>query len=230
MTITVRHIQCCLYFCLKLLQRGFVSFVTMWFSRREYDSPSTLAPGFCTAWRFRWECAVRLRGVEPGRWRHRPAGCGVGSEMSSSPLAGCVGDSRPLGEWCWQAALQASVHTIVVVLLGGQTTLLLSGSPPTILLLLGRRQIIPRVPELAITPCSAGAGCPWDSRTDWPFLVCRAAESFLMLQLDISSWCWSWLVLDRSSSWRRRWLNESRLELWPLFIQSLRCSTYPAIG
>jgi len=62
----------------------------MWFSR-ESDSSSSLAPGLCTACWFGWECAVRLRGVEPGRWQHRPAGCSGGRYMPSSQLTGCVG-------------------------------------------------------------------------------------------------------------------------------------------
>ena len=33
----------------------------------------------------------------PGRWRHRPVGCGSGSEMRSSLLMGCVADSRLVG-------------------------------------------------------------------------------------------------------------------------------------
>ena len=123
---------------------------------------------------------MRLRGVEPGRWQHRPAGCGGDSEMPSAEQSahGMRGRSKQVGEWCWPAALQTSVHSLVVVLLGSQTTLLLSGSPPTILLLLGRRQITPCVPELAVRGMAGLVG---------PFLVCRAAESFWMLQLDISS-------------------------------------------
>ena len=196
----------------------------MWFSRR---------------------MTVRLASLRGSTLRDGPAenaqcGCAVwnpadgGTVLPAVVVAARCPAVRSRDAWAQQtgrsAALQASVHSTVAVLLWGQTTLLLSGSPPTILLLLGRWQITPRVPELTVTPCTAGAGCPWYSRTDWPFLVCRAAESLLMLQLDISAWCWSWLVLDRYSSWRRRWLNESRLELWPLFIQTLRCSTYPAIG
>jgi len=53
---------------------SFVNFVTMrLLSRRECDSHSSLAPGLCTAWWFGWECAVRLRSVEP--WKMVAPSC-----------------------------------------------------------------------------------------------------------------------------------------------------------
>ena len=109
------------------------------------------------------DCAV----WNPGRWRHRPAGCGSGSEMRSSSLAECMGRSRPLGGVmtdCSAAGLCPLDRCRVV---RSQTMLLLSGSSPTNLLLLVADKLLLVAPELAVR-------C-WLSGTDWPFLVCRAA-------------------------------------------------------
>ena len=108
-------------------------------------------------------CAV----WNPGRCPYRPAGCGSGSEMRSSTLAGCVGDSRPLVEVMLAGSAAGLCPFDRCRDVRSQTMLLLSGSSPTILLLLVADKLLLVVAELAVR-------C-WCSGTDWAFLVCRAA-------------------------------------------------------
>ena len=90
-------------------------------------------------------CAV----WNPGRWWHRPAGCGSGSEMRSSPLAGCVGDSRPLSGVMLAGSAAGLRPLDRCRVLRSQTMLLLCGSSPTILLLLVADKLLLVVLELA---------------------------------------------------------------------------------
>ena len=148
-----------------------------------------------TVWLRMCNAAARCR--NPGRWRHRPAGCGSGSEVRSNPLAGCVGDSGPLGGVMLTGSAAGFSPLDRSLVVGSQTNLLLSGSSPTILFHYVDEKLLLVVPELPITFCCARAGCPCLISQDRlaflgvsshlvPFVV-AAGSLFLVLQLTSPS-------------------------------------------